>query len=224
MSQSQPIYPDPGYPNQEQSPQPPAEQYGGSPQPGQDGAQDNAPASGAAGRRKRHYAGQAYDFGAGANSGLGGQHQGGGSFSGPLPAGYGGYNSQDPQQQVPPQPSYNTGYGTSQPVGNPAYGQPPPAVGGYQAPDPTYPTTSMAGGVAGITQGMGNMGVAGQSVQAGQPMQQRPLLNQLYPVDLLNQPFHVAELDLPPPPINLPPNVSTEGDASSMTLTLSSQA
>lgn len=34
-------------------------------------------------------------------------------------------------------------------------------------------------------------------------------LNQLYPTDLLNQPFNVSELDLPPPPIILPPNVGS---------------
>ncbi|KAA8566584.1 hypothetical protein EYC84_009130 [Monilinia fructicola] len=33
-------------------------------------------------------------------------------------------------------------------------------------------------------------------------------LNQLYATDLVNQPFNVAELDLPPPPIILPPNSS----------------
>jgi protein transport protein SEC24 len=51
----------------------------------------------------------------------------------------------------------------------------------------------------------------------GQPQQQQPqmgqpgrpaVLNQLYPTDLLTQPFNVTELDLPPPPIILPPNVS----------------
>ncbi|KAF2801929.1 COPII component protein [Mytilinidion resinicola] len=33
-------------------------------------------------------------------------------------------------------------------------------------------------------------------------------LNQLYPTDLVSQPFNVLELDLPPPQINLPPNTS----------------
>ncbi|KAF2835061.1 COPII component protein [Patellaria atrata CBS 101060] len=47
-----------------------------------------------------------------------------------------------------------------------------------------------------------------------QPIQQPPAqapssqLNQLYGSDLLSQPFDVRELDLPPPPINLPPNTS----------------
>ena len=38
--------------------------------------------------------------------------------------------------------------------------------------------------------------------------QRGPVLNQLYPTDLLNQPFNVQELDYPPPPAILPPNVS----------------
>ncbi|KAF2205030.1 hypothetical protein GQ43DRAFT_437365 [Delitschia confertaspora ATCC 74209] len=50
-----------------------------------------------------------------------------------------------------------------------------------------------------------------------QPMQQVNInaqqphiapMNQLYPTDLITQPFNVAELDQPPPPINLPPNSS----------------
>ncbi|KAF1809366.1 COPII component protein [Eremomyces bilateralis CBS 781.70] len=42
-------------------------------------------------------------------------------------------------------------------------------------------------------------------MQAPQP---QGLMNQLYPSDLLQTPFSVHELDLPPPPINLPPNTS----------------
>ncbi|KAJ3566134.1 hypothetical protein NPX13_g7252 [Xylaria arbuscula] len=45
--------------------------------------------------------------------------------------------------------------------------------------------------------------------QQQQPAQQPRLpLNQLYPTDLLNQPFNVSELDLPPPPCILPLNAS----------------
>jgi protein transport protein SEC24 len=58
---------------------------------------------------------------------------------------------------------------------------------------------------------MGQMGFGGPGQAAAQPQQSsaRPMaLNQLYPTDLLNQPFNVAELELPPPPIILPPNVS----------------
>jgi protein transport protein SEC24 len=52
-----------------------------------------------------------------------------------------------------------------------------------------------------------NIGGQAQQPQGAQPP--RPaVLNQLYPTDLLSQPFNVSELDLPPPPIALPPNVS----------------
>ena len=45
--------------------------------------------------------------------------------------------------------------------------------------------------------------------QAPQPVQQSSAhLNQLFPTDLISNPFQVQELDLPPPPINLPPNTS----------------
>jgi len=47
----------------------------------------------------------------------------------------------------------------------------------------------------------------------GQAQPQQPArfgpLNQLYPTDLMSQPFNVSELDLPPPPIVLPQNVRT---------------
>jgi protein transport protein SEC24 len=63
---------------------------------------------------------------------------------------------------------------------------------------------------------VGQMGI-GQQQPAAQPQQAaaRPaVLNQLYPTDLLNQPFNVAELELPPPPIILPPNVSSSNSLS----------
>ena len=154
---------------------------------------------GQAGKKKRAYAGQAYDFGVGANSQLGGQQQGG------APAERYGY---------PPQSAQQPAYGmepvapvSSIPAGQPAigYGQPPtPAVGGYQAPQQGYPT---APGVADVTNQFGQMAVSQQAPPSQQQMRQAPL-NQLYPSDLLSQPFNVAELDLPPPPIILPPNVS----------------
>ena len=177
-------------------------------QPRSDPQQDQttAAAPGAAGRKKRAYAGQAYEFGAGGNAALGGQQVAGGGY----PAqdqNYGGY----PQQQQQPsyqQPAYTGGY---QANNAPTYGQPGQSVGGYQAPEPGYPPQGSAPqspGVTGITQGMSNMGVGMQS--QGQPMSMhgRPQLNQLYPNDLLNQPLSVTDLDLPPPPIVLPPNVS----------------
>lgn len=171
-------------------------------------------------KKKRGYAAQAYDFGAGANSALGGQAQGGGAFPPPQTPAYGGGYAA-PQDAHP-------GYGAPQygaPVGAPGpgalspgfAGQPPYGSVGYQAPDAGYPGPGApAPGVGGITQGIGQMGMGGAPQMAppqpGQPQSPqgagRPaVLNQLYPTDLLNQPFNVAELELPPPPIILPPNV-----------------
>jgi protein transport protein SEC24 len=123
----------------------------------------------------------------------------------------------------PAQQDFQAGYGAptapaygapaGQPYGAPA-GSPgvPPAVGGYQAPDPYYQgAAGAAQGVSGITAGMAGMNMGGQQPQQQPPAQQaRVALNQLYPTDLLNQPFNVSELDLPPPPCILPPNVSLE--------------
>ena len=155
----------------------------------------------AGGRRKRNYAGQAYDFGGGANSGLGGQQQGGGSYPAP------------PGMQPQPQPGYaGAAYGSNPASPGmgvaPGYGQPPPAVGGYQPPDPAYPThgaPSAQPGVAGVAQGMSNLAIGGQGHAQG-----RPAMNQLIPTDLMNQHLDVSELDRPPPLINLPPNVSIQ--------------
>ncbi|OJJ82795.1 COPII subunit SEC24 [Aspergillus glaucus CBS 516.65] len=161
---------------------PPQEGYGqpvgyGSPQPGQ-------PPQGQAGRKKRVYAGESFEFGSGANAALGGQMPAGGSY---------GY---------PPQPV--AGY--QQPVAQPMYGADPasqmqPMAQGYAPP--------VAPGVAQMTQQFGAMGMADPHQMAPQPAQARPVsLNQLIPTDLLSQPFNVAELDLPPPPIILPPGTS----------------
>lgn len=64
-----------------------------------------------------------------------------------------------------------------------------------------------------MTQQFGGMGMA-EPHHMPPPQQQpaippqRPVqLNQLYPTDLISQPFNVAELDYPPPPIILPPGV-----------------
>lgn len=55
----------------------------------------------------------------------------------------------------------------------------------------------------------GQMNLGPQPVQQAPQMQPPPQnLNQLYPTDLVTQPFNVMELDLPPPQINLPPNTS----------------
>ena len=170
-------------------------------------AHGGPPAPAGAGRKKRHYAGQAYDFGAGANSALGGQQQGGGGYPGPPGAVY-GQQAQQPGQQGP---AYA---GPASPVfaaGASGYGQQVPAVGGYQPPEPGYPshgTPTQQAGVGLITHGMGNLAMGNQAQPPAPHMQGRPQMNQLYPTDLLNQPLNVSELDLPPPPIILPPNVS----------------
>ena len=173
-------------------------------------AQGSAPAHSAGGRKKRHYAGQAYDFGAGANSALGGQQQAGAAYSGPPGAPVGGYGQQG---QPPVQPGLAYGSGQASPAfaaGAPGYGQHPPAVGGYQPPEPGYPTHGappQQPGMGQITQGMGALAVGNQAQHAAPQMQGRPQMNPLYPTDLLNQPMNVTELDLLPPPIILPPNV-----------------
>lgn len=157
-------------------------------------------------KKKRAYAAQAFDVGSGANAAVGGQLPGGGQFGTPQPAAAGyGYPGQEAQPAVGA-----AAYGAPQTYGSPGAApgfQPPDAYGAPPAP-----------GVAGITQGM-----AGMQMGQGQPApQQVPPqacvgpLNQLYPTDLLNQPFNVSELDLPPPPIILPPNVSTRGFPTSL--------
>jgi len=169
-----------------------------------DGAQGGALGADQGKKKKRAYAAGAFEVGSGANAAVGGQMQGGGQFGPPQPAapGYGGY----------PQPDFQAPYGgAAQPYGATQPGAPAGGVGGYQAPDAYYPSGPAPGsppGVAGVTSGMASMQLgAGQTQQQAQPARVGPL-NQLYPTDLMSQPFNVSELDLPPPPIVLPPNVS----------------
>lgn len=171
---------------------PPQEGYGQAPaQPPAPGA---APTAQPGGKKKRAYAGEAFDLGSGANAALGGQPKAGGDYA--------AYAAQAAAAGYPP-----AGYGTDPAAG---YTAPQaPAVGGYQPPVAGYPAPGNAG-VAQVTQQFGQMGVS--DPQQPVPQQQVPRavpLNQLYPTDLLTQPFNVAELDYPPPPIILPPNVST---------------
>lgn len=188
---------------------PPNQGYGQYPDPAQgqfDDQSAQAPpqqdAAAAGGKKKkRAYAAGAFDVGSGANAGVGGQPPAGGQFGMPPAPQYGGY----PQQPEQPQGFQQPGYGAPQAPQQPAYG-------GYQPPAPGQAPVP-APGVGGITQGVANMQMGGQQppqppAQAPAARQQGPL-NQLYPTDLLNQPFNVAELDLPPPPIILPPNVSS---------------
>ncbi|KAL2009785.1 hypothetical protein VTN00DRAFT_5592 [Thermoascus crustaceus] len=188
-----------GYPPQEGYGQqsPPGAGYGtpGTPPPQQ---QASGPASHhqVGGRKKRAYAGEAFEFGSGANAALGGQLQGGGA--------YGGYPAQPQAAGYPP-----TTYGADpNQIAAAGYGQPQAAgVGGYQPPAAGYPAAT-APGVAQMTQQFSQMGMADPQ-QVQQPQGPRAIpLNQLYPTDLLTQPFNAAELDYPPPPIILPPNTS----------------
>ncbi|KAG6017452.1 COPII subunit [Claviceps lovelessii] len=190
--------------------------------PSQDGfeQQDAAAAAAAAAapskKKKRGYAAQAFEVGSGANVAVGAQTHGGVQQYG-IPASqqtatpYGAYAQPDPQQSVVGQ-GYQYPQSPNQPQQQAAYG-------GYQAPDhgygaPTSPTGAQ--GVAGLTQAMGGMQLGGQPQhqyqQPGAVANQQPArvgpLNQLYPTDLMNSPFSVSELDLPPPPIILPPNSS----------------
>lgn len=171
-----------GYPPQQGGQPLPPEGYGTPPPAGGHGH--------SGGKKKRAYAGEAFELGSGANAALGGQPKAGGDY----PA----YAAQAAAAGYPPE-----GYGTDP---NAGYVPPPPL---YQTPTPTFGAATGDAGVAQITQQFGQMGVSDPSRPA-QPGQQAPRpvqLNQLYPTDLLTQPFNVAELDYPPPPIILPPNV-----------------
>jgi protein transport protein SEC24 len=123
-----------GYPAQDGYPHSPAEPYdqtqheAASPLGTEAGALASATAPG--GRKKRAYAGQAYEFGAGANAGLTGQQPGGGAYEGGFnqqahEAGYpqGGY------QQAAAAPAQTPGIGHQAVAG----------AGGYQPPAPAYP-------------------------------------------------------------------------------------
>jgi protein transport protein SEC24 len=160
--------------------------------------QAEVPAAGAAGKKKRQYAGQAYDFGVGANN----QSQlGAVPPSGLRPGPYDAYGQQAggaqghqygiehsaPQQAPGTQPVYGQ---------QPAYGQQAPGVGGYQSPNAGYAPPDPS---AQITQGMGQMNMGDDK--------HRPPMNVLYPTDLMSHPFQVSELDAPPPPLLIPPNV-----------------
>lgn len=193
----------PGYQNY---PDQPAQGFGETasppPQAGVHAAQDHGR------KKKRAYAAGAFDVAAGGNAAVGSQLPGGGQFGAPQPAApaYGGY----PQPDVA-QPQY--GIGQPGPVAAGGYQAP---VGGYHAPEPYYPSPgapAAPGGVAGVTAGLSSMQLGSGAQPPQQPQQLPPQarvgpLNQLYPTDLLNQPFNVSELDLPPPHIILPPNVS----------------
>ncbi|OJD15810.1 protein transporter SEC24 [Emergomyces pasteurianus Ep9510] len=168
------------------------EQHGAADSPTQADPSAHGPGS-HGGKKKRAYAGQAYEFGTGPNAALGGQLQGGGA--------YGGYPA--PQQ---PQVYQQGGFGAEPAQMAPQIAGQPEPVGGYQAPVDPYPSQPVNMGQ--VTQQMGQMSMAGQPAGQQIPVQRGAPLNTLYPTDLLTQPFNVAELDYPPPPIVLPPNSS----------------
>jgi protein transport protein SEC24 len=215
------------------------QEYQDQAQYGQDGAaqagseQVGAQPAASAGKKKRAYAGQAFDFGTGANTSAAAAQPpaAGAPYGGAQPAGY-GYPSQ-PAQPGYTQPAYGD-QGAAAPAAQPAYGQPTyGAPAGYQAPDPGYPAPGVAqaapGGVAGVTQQFGQMGFGGQQPAQpapGQGVQPQQRLNPLQPVDisLQGQPFHVSDLDLPPPPLILPPNVCMNRNLASHDLTGNSRA
>ncbi|KAF2102047.1 COPII component protein [Rhizodiscina lignyota] len=130
-------------------------------------------------KKKRAYAAQAYDFGG--NAALT-PPQGGPPMGSPIP----------PMGQ-PMQPGMQPGM---QPVMQPGI-QP-----GIQPSIPQQPLDQQFGQM-----NLGGAPPAPMQQQQQMPPQQTPL-NQLYPSDLIGQPFQVQELDLPPPSINLPPNTS----------------
>jgi len=203
-------YPQQGYQDQAQYAQGDGQQY--------DGTQAAAPAPGAA-KKKRAYAGQAFDYGAGANTGGAAQAPSTPAYgaAAPVAPGYGFPGQQPPQQAFQQPAGYQApGYPQQAPYGDPnaqpaaqqpAYGQPqqydPQA--GYQAPAQS--------GFAGMTQQFQNMTMgqpAQQPAAAGAPAAGMARLNPLQPVDITmqGQPFHVSDLDLLPPPLILPPNSS----------------
>lgn len=221
MSAPQEGYPPQGYPQQDpygQQPQHGEQQPQYGEQQPQHGEQQPQPGFGAASpppaqeqlqdaygkKKKRGYAAQAYDFGAGGNTAVAGAPPAN-NFAPISQQAYGGY----------PAPVEQPAYGGTQPYQDAP--QPAPSgfgqsalsgLGGYQAPPAAYPGPGAGDGMGGVTQGMGQMGLGQQPAQPNAPGAAKLPLNQLYPTDLLNQPFNVSELELPPPPIILPPNVS----------------
>ncbi|KAH7349586.1 Sec23/Sec24 trunk domain-containing protein [Plectosphaerella cucumerina] len=177
--------------------------------PGASAAQDHGK------KKKRGYATQAYEFGAGGNAAAG-NAAAAQPYGAPLqsqqsqvPAFGTQYPGQDAQHQ-PAVPAYG---GAVPQYDAPQTGAPAanPQAYGYQAPDAggAYPAAGNPPGVPGLNQQMAGMNLGGQPQPPQAQGAVRPVaLNQLYPTDLLNQPFNVSELDLPPPPIILPPNSS----------------
>ena len=164
---------------------------------------------GAPSRKKgRAYAQQAYDLGRGGNTAPNGQHAG---QMNQTPVQFSGYPSANPYEaganptQGGPGLAPHYGYGQSQPQQSdhrqPEQGYQPPSSQNYGV-DQGYDQ---------LNDRFEQMGIAGGQQQPQPQYQagQHVPMNRLQPSDLVNQPFNVAELDQPPPPIVLPPNVSS---------------
>jgi protein transport protein SEC24 len=151
-------------------------------------------------KKKDRYAGAAYEFGANSSG------QAGVGVP-PAAPGYG----------VPPAPAYGgapaaPGYGAP---AAPGYGAPSP---GFGAPVPAYGAAPAAPygqppvqDPNALNQQFGQMNMGPPQGQAA-PQTQQPMAatqqNQLFPSDLIAQPFHVSELYNPPPTIHMPSNAA----------------
>ncbi|KAK3052245.1 hypothetical protein LTS18_012307 [Coniosporium uncinatum] len=157
-------------------------------------------------KKKRAYAQQAYEFGQNAGAPPG---SAAGQPPPPMMPGYGTPGAAAPSYGgAAAAPGYGASPAPAQYGASPAQGYGAPHAPGYGAPPPG-PQDQLAGQ-------FGQMNIGQQQVppQPQQSMQSQAHINQLFPSDLISQPFSVQELDLPPPPINLPPNVSIRlGDA-----------
>ena len=166
-----------------------------------DPASQSRPDARAGAKKKggRSYAAGAFDVGSGNNAALGGQAPGGAPYpTQPSAPQYGGYPQQPQQDQLQyGQQTYGQpGYPGQQPAASP---QPYGNQAGY-AP-PAYPQQ------AGLEEKFGAMNMQPAPTRAEYTPAQ---LNRLQTSDLISQPFHVMEVDQPPPPIVLPQNVSFE--------------
>jgi protein transport protein SEC24 len=153
-------------------------------------------------KKKRAYAAQAYEFGGNAAGQQPGQVPPPIMAGGAPSYGIGQPLGQQPIGQPIGQPfGQPVGQPLGQPLGQPI-GQPIGQAVGYQ-PAPPAPQDQLASQ-------FGQMNI--QSPQAQAPTQMAPPqnVNQLFPSDLISQPFVVGELDNPPPAINLPPNASLQ--------------
>ncbi|GAO46616.1 hypothetical protein G7K_0843-t1 [Saitoella complicata NRRL Y-17804] len=208
-----------GVPQQAQGQQPNGPQYPGAPQqvaspPVGYSADGATPAAAPASKSRRAYPTQQYDFTASAAPVEAPQMYAGGPVAG---AAYGAQDQQFftpagaaslQQAQAPVgygQPAQAMGYPqdpNQQFQAAPIYGANAPVTPGYGPTNPPPAQQPQSPGMAGMTQQFGQMGVQGAMPTAGR------VTNNIFPVDLMTQPPIPAELDAPPPTINLPPNTA----------------